>query len=244
MRKRKIWQPKDIESLKVLYSDTPMVELIERFNRDSMSISNKAYDLGLKRSIQFLNGPHGGRIKKGERIGIGTQFKKGLIPKNKGMKQIDFMNPEAIEKTKATRFKPGQIPFNIKPIGWERITKDGYVEVKVRDSGIDSKNKNFELKHRLVWKEYNGEIPSNMIVEFLPGVNKINFSVSDLVLRTRKENMIRNNDCDNSIIKRYLKVKDPELIEKIKNDAPELINLKRNSIKLTNKIKEVCQLKN
>ena len=244
MRKRKIWLLNDIETLKVLYCDTPMFELIEKFNRDSMSISNKAYDLGLKRSVKFLNGPHGGRIKKGERIGIGTQFKKGLIPKNKGMKQIDFMKPEAIEKTKATRFKPGQIPSNIKPIGWERITKDGYVEVKVRNSGIDSKNKNFELKHRLIWKAHHGEIPSNMIVEFLPGVNKINFSVSDLVLRTRKENMIRNTDCDNSIIKRYLKVKDPELIEKIKNDAPELINLKRNSIKLTNKIKEVCQLKN
>jgi hypothetical protein len=244
MTKRKLWLPSDVESLKLLYSDTPMFELVKKFDRNSMSISNKAYDLGLKRSTEFLSGPYGGRIKKGERISTGTEFKKGLIPKNKGKKQSDYMNAESIAKTVATRFQKGNVPFNHKPIGYERISKDGYVEVKVRDCNVDSKNKNFEFKHRLIWKQHHGEIPKGMNVEFLPGSDKINFTICDLVLRTRKENMVRNTESDNSIIKRFLKIKEPELIEKIKNDAPEIIDLKRKEIKLKNKIKEICQSKN
>ena len=236
MRKRKVWQPEDIESLKILYSDTPMFELIEKYDRNSMSISNKAYDLGLKRSDAFLNGPHGGRIKKGETIGKASQFKPGMAGWNKGKKQSDYMSAENIERTKLTRFKKGNVPLNHKPIGYERIKKDGYVEVKVRDAGVDSKNKNFELKHRLLWKQYNGEIPEGMNVEFIPCADKTNFTISDLVLRTRKENMIRNIESDNSIIKRFLGIRDPELIEKIKREMPELIQIKKNTIKLNQQL--------
>jgi hypothetical protein len=244
MTKRKLWLPDDIELLKLLYCDTPMFELIKKFDRNSMSISNKAYDLGIKRSAEFLSGPYGGRIKKGQIIGKDSQFKAGVPGWNKGKSQSDYMSFESIEKTKLTRFKKGNIPLNHKNIGYERITKDGYVEVKVRDAVIDSKNKNFELKHRLIWKQYYGKIPEGMNVEFIPGADKINFTISDLVIRTRKESMIRNAESDNSIIKRFLKIKEPELIEKIKNDAPEIIDLKRKAIKLNNKIKEICQSKN
>lgn len=236
MRKRKVWLPKDIKLLMLHYSDTPMSEMMKLFDRNSMSISNKAYDLGLKRSDAFLNGPHGGRIKKGETIGKDSQFKPGMAGWNKGKKQSDYMSAENIEKTKLTRFKKGNVPLNHKPIGHERITRDGYIEVKVRDAGVDSKNKNFELKHRLLWKQHHGDIPEGMNVEFVTGADKINFSISDLVLRTKKENMIRNVESDNAIIKRFLGVKQPEIIEKIKKEMPELIDLKRNSIKLNKQL--------
>jgi hypothetical protein len=190
-----------------------------------------------------MKGPDCGRILKGQTVGFGTQFKKGSVPKNKGKKQTEFMTAEAIAKTSATRFKKGNQPHNIRQIGFERITADGYVEVKVRNAPENGKNKNFELKHRLVWEQYNGSIPKGMIVEFIPGADKINFTVSDLVLRSRYENMISNSFCDNAIVKRFMKVKEPKMIEKIKNEAPELIALKRNSILLNQKINKKCQLK-
>lgn len=232
------WLPDEIDYLKNSYSDVPMQEMMKVLNRSASKISNKASSLGLKRSDAFLSSEHSGRIMKGEIIGKKTQFKKGLAAWNKGKKQVDYMAAEKIEITKSTRFKKGSIPHNIKPIGYERITRDGYIEVKVRDSKTNSKNKNFELKHRLVWKEHYGEIPNGMNVEFIPGANKLNFTIRDLILRSRAENLIINTTSDDSIVKRFLGIKNPDLVSKIKSEMPELIILKRNTIQLNQQIRK------
>lgn len=101
--------------------------------------------------------------------GIKTTFKKGQVPFNKGMKQSDYMSAEAIERTKNTRFQKGQDPINWQPIGYERITRDGYTEVKVRDEKGVHSTKNFELKHRVLWEKHHGEIPESHIVIFKNG---------------------------------------------------------------------------
>lgn len=101
--------------------------------------------------------------------GIKTTFKKGQVPFNKGMKQSDYMSAEAIERTKNTRFQKGQDPINWQPMGYERITRDGYTEVKVRDEKEVHSTKNFELKHRVLWKKHHGEIPESHIVIFKNG---------------------------------------------------------------------------
>jgi hypothetical protein len=44
--------------------------------------------------------------------------------------------------------------------------------------------------------------------------------------------------CDTSIVKRFLGVKDPELVEKVKKSMPEVIELKRTQLKLNKKIKD------
>ena len=56
-------------------------------------------------------------------------FKKGLIPHNKGKK----MPAETYQKVKGTMFKKGNIPKNHREVGSERITVDGYVEIKVAE---------------------------------------------------------------------------------------------------------------
>lgn len=233
---RHTWKQSELDLLIELYPNVSTKKIAELLNLSYGKIANKAHNLLLKKSEAYMKGPDCGRILKGQCVGVGTQFKKGLIPKNKGKKQTDFMSAEAIAKTTATRFKKGNQPHNIRPIGYERITADGYVEVKVRNAPENGKNKNFELKHRLVWEAHYGEIPKGMNVEFVAGADKINFTVGDLVLRSRYDNMISNSFCDNAIVKRFMKVKEPEMIEKIKNEAPELIALKRNSIMLNQKI--------
>src|SRR5690625_2145733 len=73
------------------------------------------------------------------RSGRTGRFEKGNKAWNKGMKGLDL----AGENGRKTQFKKGQKPLTYKPIGSERIGKDGYIQVKV------SENK-WKLKHRVV----------------------------------------------------------------------------------------------
>lgn len=113
-----------------------------------------------------------------------SQFLKGSVPANKGKKQHEFMTPEAIEKTKKTRFKKGQLPHNTKYNGYERVTKDGYVEIRVK-RGV------FRLKHIVEWEKVNGKIPKDHCLWCKNG-NKQNTHPSNWELITRKENIYRN----------------------------------------------------
>ena len=55
--------------------------------------------------------------------GLTGRFKKGQIPHNKGKKGV---YAKGCEKT---WFATGHLPHNTKPIGYERISKDGYIDV-------------------------------------------------------------------------------------------------------------------
>lgn len=108
-------------------------------------------------------------------------FEKGHIPANKGQK----MSPEVYEKIKRTMFKKGDMPVNHRPVGSERITRDGYIEVKVAEP-----NK-WKLKHRCVWENENGKIPNGHAILFLDG-NKLNVDISNMKLVKRSELLIMN----------------------------------------------------
>lgn len=235
---KKFWTPQEIDILRRLYPDCKTVTLELLLKRKASIISQKAALLGIYKSEGFKKSPISGRIMKGDSRGEATRFTKQTPGWNKGLKQKDYMSPEMIEKTAKTRFKKGQDPHNSVVIGYERITVDGYTEVKVRHlKNGDAKNKNFELKHRLIYEQNIGPIPKGMIVEFLDG-NKQNFELSNLVLRTRKENMLQNSYSDNGIVKRFFRIKNPEIVEKIKQDIPEIINQKRQTILLNQKINQ------
>jgi len=113
-----------------------------------------------------------------------SYFKKGNVSHNKGKKQTDFMSKEAIERSKATRFKTGHIPHNTNYDGHERITKDGYVEIRV-EQGL------YRLKHLHEWEKINGPLPSGHCLWCLDG-NIKNTNPSNWELITRRENLNRN----------------------------------------------------
>lgn len=131
--------------------------------------------------------------------GLTGRFKKGQVPFNKGWKGVCAKGCEK------TWFKDGHLPHNTKPIGYERITRDGYVEVKVamRPSRKDC-NDNFILKHRLIWEQANGPIPKGHIVIFKDG-NKQNFDLDNLALITREEHL--------QLTRRELRSSEAELTE-------------------------------
>nr|DAU70930.1 MAG TPA: homing endonuclease [Caudoviricetes sp.] len=116
------------------------------------------------------------------------RFEKGNIPNSKGQK----MSKEQYEKCKPTMFKKGHIPKNHREIGSERITKDGYTEVKIADPDV------WKLKHRLIYEEHYGEIPAGYFVIFGDG-DKLNFDINNLILVSRSELLLMNR---NKLIKK------------------------------------------
>lgn len=103
-------------------------------------------------------------------LGTHGYFKPGSESANKGKK----MPSEQYAKCKQTMFKPGNRPHNWKPVGSERITKDGYVEVKI------SEPKTWKLKARIIWEEASGEkLTRNDRIIYLDG-NKLNLDISNL----------------------------------------------------------------
>ena len=106
-------------------------------------------------------------------------FKKGSTPWNKGLKGYMGANK--------TSFKKGTIPPQYRPVGSERITKDGYIEIKVEDP-----NK-WELKHRVIWEQHNGEIPKGHAIIFADG-DKSNLDIDNLLLVSRKQLLFMNRN--------------------------------------------------
>lgn len=106
------------------------------------------------------------------------QFEKGSVPHNKGVKGC----AAGCEKT---WFRKGHIPVNHKPVGSERITRDGYIEIKTAEPAT------WKLKHRKIWEEVNGPIPKGYIVIFKDG-NKLNTDIENLLMIKRGVNAVLN----------------------------------------------------
>ena len=151
--------------------------------------------------------------------GLTGRFKKGHIPANKGT------HPPTVGRMAETQFKRGGLPPNTKPVGYERITKDGYVEVKIKmRPSHPSYNDNFKAKHHIVWEEAHGPIPKGYVVMFADG-NKRNFDLDNLILASRAEVAAINT------LKGVIKGK------------PELTKMIHKIVKVNLKIKEVLDAK-
>lgn len=229
----KKWTETEVELLRKLYPDFQNKDIAKWIGKTISSVSGKANGLGIFKSKKFFSDPILSGRTRGD-SGKATWFKKGTIPFNKNRKMVDWMSPENIERVKSTQFKKGGTPHNTQPIGSERITADGYVEIKIGD--FNGKNKNFVLKQRKIWSEHYGEIPEGSVVKFKDN-NKLNFEINNLYLSTMLDNMNENFTSDKAIVKRYLNVKTASQIEKVIQEIPELISLKRQNILLNQKIK-------
>lgn len=151
-----------------------------RLCKDIANIINKKFDANHnEKEIERA------KKKLGLRSGIDCTFKKGHETFNKGKKWDDYLTKEQQEKAKKTCFKKGHKPKQHREIGSERITIDGYLEVKVAEP-----NK-WALKHRLVYEEAYGKIPKGMKLVFADG-NKLNLDLDNLLLVTDKELLLMN----------------------------------------------------
>lgn len=91
---------------------------------------------------------------------------------------------------KDTRFKKGHVSHNTSmgnPVGAEVVSGNGQLLVKVRN---DAKyyRKNWKAKKVIVWEQYYGKKPKDMMVLSLDG-NEMNFDISNLMLIETGENL-------------------------------------------------------
>jgi hypothetical protein len=102
------------------------------------------------------------------------RFQKGQAPRNQ-----DYL-PKMIEAGKATRFKKGcrtgRANALYKPIGTERITRDGYRERKVNDDL--PLQRRWRAVHLQEWEAVNGPLPAGHALKCLDG-NKTNTDPSN-----------------------------------------------------------------
>lgn len=108
------------------------------------------------------------------------RFQKGQVPPNKGKKGVCAAGCEK------TWFPKGHVPKNHRPVGSERVNKDGYIEVKVAEP-----NK-WRLKHRIVWENVNGPVPKGYIIIFRDN-DKTNTDIDNLLMIKRGIHAVLNH---------------------------------------------------
>lgn len=150
-------------------SNTDLAKILGKNNADR--VMAKAFRLGLKKSSEFLS-------EQRKTTGKNGQFKKGLIPHNKGKKLSDATKA----KLAKTMFKSGDRPHNALPVGAESEDKVGYLMVKIAEPNV------WRYKHHIAYGE---PVPKGHKVIFLDG-NKYNFESGNLQLVSNAELMQKN----------------------------------------------------
>ena len=90
------------------------------------------------------------------------RFPKGITPWNSGTKGLTGRNK--------TSFKKGNVPPNRKPLWTERITRDGYIEIKVpQRNPYTGHATRYVLKHVYLYEKEFGPAPDGHVVIFLDG---------------------------------------------------------------------------
>lgn len=121
--------------------------------------------------------------RNGINRGISGWFQKGHEPANKGKKASEYATPEALERSRRTQFKKGNIPQNYVPVGTITIVR-GDKLIKISDTGEQWDR--WKYLSRYTWEQHNGPIPKGMCVAFKDG-DHLNCDISNLILMTRGE---------------------------------------------------------
>ena len=154
---RRYWTTVEIRRLREVYPNAENGAIGAQFGRTWSAIQNMANKLGLSKSAQFLAGPY-------------CRFQAGHKTWNAGK----HWSPIGSRKT---QFKKGQRGARQRPVGAERVCRDG-VEVKIAEPNV------WCSKARIVWEKHNGPIPAGAIVRLKDG-DWSNCKPANLLLITR-----------------------------------------------------------
>ncbi len=168
----KTWTDEQEQYLIANYATTSNTDLAKKLGKNNADrVMAKAFRLGLKKSSEFLS-------EQRKTTGQSGQFKKGLIPHNKGKKLSDATKA----KLAKTMSKSGNRPHNALPVCAESEDKDGYLMVKIAEPNV------WRYKHHIAFGE---PVPKGHKVIFIDG-NKRNFELSNLRVVSNAEMMKMN----------------------------------------------------
>lgn len=186
---RVFWTAEDDAVLTYLYPDNRTEDILAFLpGKTKSGLYYRANKLGLKKAPGLIarlaaeamaNPNHGGRK---------AQFRKGEATWNKGKHYMPG------GRCSEGWFKPGSRSGRAnelyRPIGSERINKDGYLERKINDGELLQRR--WRAVHILEWESVNGPLPKGHAIVFKDG-NKNNITLENLELITRAELMRRNS---------------------------------------------------
>ncbi len=117
---------------------------------------------------------HSLRKRNGWKTGRTGCFEKGAEPHNKGVpcppgKGGHHPNARKTQFRKGNR--TGQANRNYKPVGTERLSEDGYREIKVHD-GLPRQSR-WQLVHRVEWEKANGPVLANVMLDGILSENLV-----------------------------------------------------------------------
>ena len=166
-----------------------------------------------KFEYQFTESQIKGALRRyGLNTGLTGQFTKAHTPWNKGKRGLNIGGKE-------TQFQKGHQPINHRKVGSERITVDGYTEIKVAEP-----NK-WRLKHRVMYEKYhNVKLDPKQLIIFADR-DKSNMSKENLLLVDNNQLLVLNR---NKLIN-----EDAELTKVGVNVANLIIKIKESNKKLS-----------
>lgn len=168
----KIFTPEQVKFLKKNYPTMSQTDLLKAVNSE-FGLTIKANQL---RAFLQNHGILSGRT---------GHIKKGSTPWNKG--KTGYMGPNR------TSFKKGNLPHNTRHLWFERISKDGYIEISVPETNPHTGyERRYRTKHSWLWEQHHGrQIPAGCVVIFKDGNNR-NFDLANLKLVSRCEHLCLN----------------------------------------------------
>jgi hypothetical protein len=186
---KRLWSTEDDEALRLAYPNTPTHLLAKLLRRSLEAVYKRAWALGLAKSAAYLAGPDACRLRRGDQVGAKTRFPKGHAPANTGLRRPGWH----AGRMRETQFKPGVrqgVAVKLwKPIGTERVSKDGYLERKINEGR--PLQRRWRAVHLVLWESVHGPVPHGHALAFLNG-DKLDIRLDNLELITRRELMARN----------------------------------------------------
>lgn len=185
------WTAKENAIVRRDYADTPTAVLATRLRRTPRAVYFHAKRLGLTKSDAYLASPAAGRLQPGTTRGRRTQFPKGHVPHNKGLRRPGWSAGRMADTQFKKGAREGQAARNWMPIGATRLI-DGYLYRKVADERNVPYTVNWKPEHVLRWTAAHGPIPAGHALAFKDG-NRHHVRLDNLELITRVELMRRNS---------------------------------------------------
>ena len=172
--------------LRTQYPHMPTAVIARMLERSHSATYQAAYRLGLRKADTYLASPAARRLDG--RVGASCRFQKGRPAWNKGTRFI------AGGRSAETRFKPGErrgVAVKLyKPIGTERISKDGYLERKVNDDL--PLQRRWRAVHLILWESVHGPVNGRTHAVMFRNKDRTDIRLENLELVTRKELLARN----------------------------------------------------
>ena len=186
---KRLWSRQDDARVRREFPDMPTAVLATALRRTATALSARAQKLGVTKSAAYFASPAACRLRRGDHVGAAYRFPPGHVPANKGLRRPGYHRGRMRE----TQFRKGErrgVAVRLyKPIGTERLSKDGYLERKVND-GLPLQRR-WRAVHLVLWEAAHGPLPKGHAVTFANG-DKTDIRLDNLVCITRRELMARN----------------------------------------------------